>query len=172
MRRTRKIKTEKSYVDLVGHRVVNLHAKFKRSHYKSDTKFIDAVYMHNKKFIDSHLPSNGGITKRLKFRHLVEQYRDVQHISAQSAINILASTEAMTTAQERMQRNITKAITKNPSIYKEFKNKLGLSKKQDLDPSKFWWNYNEEAYEYDGYFVEIDNSPKKGNYTIKIRKIK
>lgn len=170
-RKTRKIKTEKSVVDLVGHRVVNLHAKYTRRHYKSDKTFIDAVYVRNKKFIDSHLgKSDSGLSIRMRFRHLVEQYIKQQNISAQSAINILASSESMTTAAERMQRNITKAIKNNPSIYKDFKKELKLTKKQEIDSSKFQWDYMEEAYEYDGYYVQIDNSPKDGSYSIKIYK--
>ena len=172
-RRTRKIKTEKSVVDLVGKRVVNLHAKFRRSRYKNDNTFIDAVYRNNKAFIDSHLgKTSSRLSVKTRFKHLVKQYIDTQHISAQSAINILASSESMTTAAERMQRNITKAIKSNPSVYKEFKDKLSLAKKEEIDPSKFIWNYLEEAYEYEDYFIEIDNSPKDGTYSIKIREIK
>lgn len=175
--KTRKIvnvtKKGVSYVDLVGHRVVRLKAKLPRRRYKDDDHFLDAIYRNNKQFIDSHLPkTNSRISIKDRFKHLTMQYVEQQHISVQSAVDIFASSESMTTAAERMQRNITKAIRRNKTIYEDFKDKLGLKKKEDLDPSKFNWNYQEEAYEYEDYYIEIDNSPKDGTYSIKIRERK
>ena len=176
MRRTRLIRTEKSFVKLQSPRSMHLKAKLTRKRYKNDTAFINAVYRNNKQWIDSHIyggKPKGAKSIKTAFVNSVKDYMEMNNISAQSAIDILVSSESFTTAAERMQRNITKAIKSNPSVYNEFKKELKLNKKEDIDPSKFNWNYNEEAYEYEDYYIQIDNSPKDGSsYTIKIKKRK
>ena len=165
-RRTRLIETDNSYVKLQAPRAVHLRAKLARKRYKSDMNFINAVYRNNKEWIDSRIyggKPKGARSIKTAFINSVRDYMETNNISAQSAIDILASSETFTPASERFQLNITKAIKNNPEIYSQFKKKLKLGKKEDIDYTKFVYNQFEKGYEYEDYFIVIDNSPKNGS---------
>lgn len=144
---------------------MKLRALFRRSHYKSDESFLNAVYRNNKTLIDDYLAGVGkesGTTPLKQFKFNVYETQQAlknkgKSISITNAMNIFTSSGHFIPEDKfyyvHFRENLTKGLRKFG----------GLKTLYKLTGHKFDPNMasyvGDNTYEYEGYSISFNNSP-------------
>ena len=150
-----------------------LEAKRDKGRYKSTSHWLDAVYRNNKEFIDNKLKDVKTTNKRRVFKNLVLEQSGTRFKGSLTdkelnfelnkvknptkALKKLYRSDVFSSYKERAQENVYKFLKEEKSI-KTIKDLIG--KRENFDPGKLEWNYNDKVYEYKGVYIDISNSPK------------
>ena len=142
---------------------MKLRAKFRRSHYKSDSSYLTAVYKNNKAIIDEQLAGVGaeaGISPLKQFKYLVwESQQKIKRMTGRkpaitTAMNKFTSSRDFTPVELHMRENMAKGLKNFGAIKTLYK----LTGKK-FDASML--NYiGDNMYSYRGYVIKLKQSPK------------
>lgn len=142
---------------------MKLRAKYSRSHYKSDSTYLTAVYKNNKAIIDEQLAGVGaeaGVSTLKQFKYLVQETQQkIKRITGRkpaitTAMNRFTSSRDFTPTELHMRENIAKGLRKFGALKTLYK----LTGKR-FDVSAI--NYiGDNMYSYRGYVIRLNNSPK------------
>ena len=100
---------------------MKLRAKYSRSHYKSDSTYLTAVYRNNKAIIDEQLAGVGaeaGISTLKQFKYLVQETQQkIKRITGRkpaitTAMNRFTSSRDFTPTDLHMKENAQKGLRK------------------------------------------------------------
>lgn len=140
-----------------------LRARHKRSFYKSDTLYLQAIYRRNKEYIDTRMGEGYRVSHKTAFVNTVKEYMRDKHISPNIAVSKFISSEEFTTKGERLHYNLIKGLKENKEVYAAFKKNTNIKKKEDIDIDKLEYDINDQVYKYDDYIIDVSNSPQEVN---------
>lgn len=133
-----------------------MKAKKKKSAYKSDSLWLDAVYRNNKYKIDVAFYGTQASPKS-SFKRWVYDIKDEYNITLNQAVKKLSRSEIFLPRAERLRMNILKGI-KETGMFTQFRKLSGWKNKIDIN--KFIYDYNTKSYIYDNRIkIDIKNSP-------------
>lgn len=141
-----------------------MRAARKKSRYKNDETWLNAVYKKNKAEIDAALEGVGGKNKKKIFKQLVKEYQE-DGLTAKQALSKLERSTIFTTTGERLRKNAREGITTDQEAWKRFRELTKVhGKYTKVDVDKLVWNNKSKRYEYvkeDGtiVFITFRNSP-------------
>lgn len=139
-----------------------LRAKHRPGHYKSEARWLYAIYQHNKALIDAAYAEAAGEIKSpyRNFRAQVEEYRTERGFSISEALGILGRTEKFRGGTGLWwQKNVIDGL-KTAGVYKDFQT-LSRVKGRFVapDPSKLVY-VGDRTYIYDNRVsISFRNSP-------------
>lgn len=145
--------------------------------YKSSSTWVNAVYEHNKKFIDEKLydPQRRGSIKQNFKDLLLEQIQRItgdtkygdptnpkalspkqmrralneySKVTIRKALDRMSRSDTFSSFKERQSLAAYNTIRENKEAFKEFRKATGW--KQKVDISKFTWDKKERVYTYEG----------------------
>lgn len=144
-------------------RSMKLRAKYSRSHYKSDSSYLTAVYRNNRAIIDEQLAGVGAeanISTLKQFKYLVQETQNkIKRMTGRkpaitTAMNRFTSSRDFTPVEMHMRENIAKGLRKFGALKTLYK----LTGKK-FDATKI--NYiGDNMYTYRSYVIKLNNSPK------------
>lgn len=142
---------------------MKLRAKYSRSHYKSDSTYLTAVYRNNKAIIDEQLAGVGaeaGISTLKQFKYLVQETQQkIKRMTGRkpaitTAMNRFTSSRDFTPTDLHMRENIVKGLKRFGALKTLYK----LTGKK-FDPAMVTY-IGDNMYSYRGYVIKLNNSPK------------
>ena len=138
---------------------MDFKAKFKKSHYKSDRTYLEAVYQNNKQIIDSAFQDRG--KPKVLFKQQVLEHVE-QGKTLKEAIQTVGRTRDFTTAKEQFHANFYKGFKGYPLEYKQLREltKVG-GRYTKFDDAKLEWDQNAKGYVYDASYTKIDKATGK-----------
>lgn len=157
--------------------------------YKSNSSWVNAIYRHNKKFIDSKLIGKENTFKNTLIEYLGrvtgKQYVDPDNpvslspkefrktinenskITIKKALDAMSRSDTFSSFKERQQNAVYKTIHENKEVFKSFRMATGWRQKIDIE--KFEWDKKEKVYSYKGnkgtVYIDVNISPKALVYT-------
>ena len=143
---------------------MRLRAKYKRSHYKSDSSYLTAVYRNNKAIIDEQLAgvgAEGGVSTLQQFKYLVAEKQQKiwkmtkRRVSVTTAMNKFTESRDFTPSDLHFKENFVKGLKKFGAFQKLYKL---TGKKFDMNKLSY---IGDNMYSYRGYVIKLNNSPKK-----------
>lgn len=144
-----------------------LKALKSRSSYKSTARWYDAIYRHNKAFIDSKLIGDyqdeydRPIPKSVVFKELIKQRTD-EGLTPNQAVKVLSKSTIFTSERERLRENAFKALKEDKAAYKEFRLLTGWKEKIDIE--KLSYDKEQKIYIYNNTVgISFTNSPYSVN---------
>lgn len=142
---------------------MKLRAKYSRSHYKSDSTYLTAVYRNNKAIIDEQLAGVGaeaGISTLKQFKYLVQETQQkIKRITGRkpaitTAMNRFTSSRDFTPTDLHMKENAQKGLRKFGALRTLYKL---TGKKFDINDLSY---IGDDMYSYRGYVISFDPSPR------------
>lgn len=142
---------------------MKLRAKYRRSHYKTDDSFLNAVYRDNKALIDERLEgvgAEGGVSVLQQFKYLVKETqqkiknRTGRDPSITTAMNRFTASRDFTPIEIHMRENMVKGL-KNFGALRTLYKLTG----HKFDPDMVVY-IGDNMYSYRGYVIKLTNSPK------------
>lgn len=142
---------------------MKIRAKYRRSHYKTDSSYLTAVYRNNKALIDETLAGVGveaGVSTLKQFKYLVfEKQQKIKRITGRTpaittAMNRFTESRDFTPVELHMRENMAKGLKK----YGVLKTLYKLTGKK-FDSSNLFY-IGDNMYNYKGYVIKLTNSPK------------
>lgn len=142
---------------------MRLRAKYGRSHYKTDSSYLTAVYRNNKAIIDEQLAgvgAEGGVSTLKQFKYLVQETqqkikrRTGRKPSITTAMNRFTSSRDFTPTDLHMRENIVKGLKRFGALKTLYK----LTGKK-FDPAMVTY-IGDNMYSYRGYVIKLNNSPQ------------
>lgn len=147
-------------------------AKKPRSAYKSDWTYLRAVYLKNKKVIDSAFEQEDSpVSPYITLRQIVKEFKE-EGKSTQEALNTLRRSSYFMTRAEHIRINAVAGLKGDADAYKRFM-QLNRDEKghyAKFDPDKLFWDYNERAYVYDNKITITYRSSPYGIVVSKLSK--
>lgn len=142
---------------------MKLKAKYRRSHYKSDSSYLTAVYRNNKALIDEQLAGVGaeaGISTLKQFKYLVQETQQKikrttgRKVAITTAMNKFTSSRDFTPVELHMRENVGKGLKKFGALkvlYKLTGQKFNIGAVSYI---------GDNMYSYRGYVIKFKNSPQ------------
>lgn len=134
-------------------------AKFKRSHYKSDSTYLDAVYRNNKQIIDAAYQDRG--KPKVLFKQQAIEYME-QGKTMKEALKTISRKRDFTSEREQFVANFKTGFKGLKLDYKQFREatKVG-GRYTKFDENKLTWSRKEGAYIYDASYDKVDKKTGK-----------
>lgn len=134
----------------------------KRSYYKDDNAYLDAVYRNNKAIIDeAYQGIIRGKSAKSIFKESINGYITEDGYSLSKSLKVLARSTTFTTNKERLTNNFYSGLVADKEAYKLFRE---LTKEHGryskFDTEQLRYNKEENVYVYnDKVIISFENSP-------------
>ena len=144
---------------------VDLKAEYNKGSYKNTNEWLDAVYIKNKKFIDSKIETTGDTDKSEIFKSLVNEYIE-EGYSPKQAVKKLEKSTIFTDVKDRLKQNAYSAIKHDKEAFKQFRELTKNNGKYTVvDVDKFKYNKDTNSYIYQNIAISFSNSPYTINFS-------
>ena len=144
---------------------INLKAEYNKGSYKNTDEWLNAVYIKNKKLIDSKIETTGDTDKGETFKSLVNEYIE-EGYSPKQAVKKLEKSTIFTDVKDRLKQNAYTAIKNDKAAFKQFRELTkNNGKYSTVDVDKFQYDKDTNSYTYGNIMISFSNSPNTINFS-------